>query len=94
MGIFLIVKLFASLIGLTIPGYMLARALQLEARLAAAFPFSAQIICQTVMLLAILRLSIELLSRLPFYRAGGDRWRLLLTQGDWVHFPLQREPAR
>ncbi len=53
VGIPLIVTSCMALLGLTLPGYALARALRLPAPLAAAFPLSALLICQTVVLQAI-----------------------------------------
>lgn len=60
MGIPLIVTSCMALLGLTLPGYALARSLRLPAPLVSAFPLSALLICQTVVLQAILggRLSV------------------------------------
>lgn len=54
VSIALLLKLFIAVLGLTLPGYALARALRLTSSLAAAFPLSALLICQLVVLLACL----------------------------------------
>lgn len=45
-------KILTTLLGLSLPGYVLARALRLKSSLTVAFPFSALIICQIVTALA------------------------------------------
>jgi len=52
--VLLLLKLVAAVLGLTLPGYALARALRIGQCLATAFPFSAFLLCQTVMLQQIL----------------------------------------
>jgi len=56
-----IVMLLPALLGLLLPGYALARMLRIDFSLAAAFPFSALLICLSVELLAITGLSITVL---------------------------------
>lgn len=59
MNVIFILKIAIALAGLTVPGYTLAKALRLKESLAAAFPFSALLICQSVVLLTCLGWSIS-----------------------------------
>jgi len=65
VSIALILKLCITVLGLTLPGYALARALRLTNSLAAAFPFSALLISQLVVLLAALEASISVATIAP-----------------------------
>ncbi len=51
-------KILTTLLGLSLPGYVLAKALRLKSSLTVAFPFSALIICQIVTALACTNTSI------------------------------------
>ena len=60
-----LLQLILSLLGLFLPGWLVARSLRMPAAWAAAMPLSALIICQSVVVLACLGWRIE------FWRVAG-----------------------
>jgi len=77
-------NIIITFFGLTLPGYSLAKALRLKDSLAASFPFSALLICQTVVLLAALNW------RINFVTAGST---LALITALFAIIALRRESA-